>query len=40
MEFVIKTLPRYITKDYGALVVITPLITADQARFSVKGNLK
>ena len=40
MEFIIKTLLRYVTKDYGALVVIIPLITADQARFSVKGNLK
>jgi hypothetical protein len=39
MEFIIKTLLRYVTKDYGALVVIIPLITTDQARFSVKGNL-
>ena len=40
MEFIIKTLLRCITKDYGTLVVIIPLITAGQARFSVKGNLK
>ena len=38
MEFIIKTLLRYVTKDCGALVVIIPLITADQARFSVKEN--
>ena len=28
----------FVIKDCGALVVIIPLITADQARFSVKEN--